>query len=318
MNGLVKFIAIVLAVAASAISVVGLGAIFSGSYWEVVVVASILEASKVSTAAWLHINWGRISLALKSYLSVAVVALMAITSLGIYGFFARAHIEQQVQIATGEASRIPLIDTRIAAEKKKILDLETQIRNLDSSLNAMVEKSKRSRDAEKALRLAKNSNRTDLVAQRDSAQDRILTLETEKSKLQNVVAKHEVEVGPIKYLTNMFLGGVATKEQLEKSVQFLILAIVLVFDPLAIAMLIASAGLKPVVEQVQMPVPAPAPVQTVSPPKKRKASRKKSTPKKKKTVIELDSNDQMKVRAMVDRYKQPGAKVARRYPFVSK
>ena len=134
LNTLARTVAIVLSIAAGTISVVGLANIFSGAYWAVVIVASILEVAKVVTAAWLDHHWKLIRFQLKLYLCIAILVLMGITSLGIYGFFARSHIEQQAQMQTGEVSKIPLVQMKIDQEKQKLTDFDKQIEQLDKSL----------------------------------------------------------------------------------------------------------------------------------------------------------------------------------------
>lgn len=240
MDNVMRCIAIVLSVAAGLISVFGLAAIFSGSYWEVVAVAAILEMSKVVTAAWLHKYWNETSIKLKTYLSIAVVVLMAITALGVYGFFARAHIEQQAALASGEASQIPLVKFNIDNEKSKMADIDAAIAQIDTSLKAMTEKGN-AKDAQRALDGSEKNRkeRKSLVSQKADIQKNIVALELEKIKLENTVKKQEVEVGPLKYLANLYYGN-ANTDQLEKAVRLLILTIVMVFDPLAVAMLLAS------------------------------------------------------------------------------
>lgn len=262
LNYFAKAIAIVLSLAAGTISVFGLAAIFSGAYWEVVIVMSILELAKVVTATWLHKYWTDISYKFKIYLCVAVVVLMAITSMGIYGFFARAHIEQQLKIQTGQQSVIPLLESQINTEKQKIADLDTQLGQIDSSLKAMTDKGKATKDAQRALAETDKQRKTrqSLVDQKDTISKKIISLELEKSNIENQVKKQEAEVGPLKYLANVFYDS-ANTEQLERAVRWLIIVIVIVFDPLAVALLIASSYLPtrqvPVTEQ---PVVQPEPV----------------------------------------------------------
>lgn len=241
LNHIARLVAVLISIAAGTISVIGLAAIFSGAFWAVVIVASILEVAKVVTATWLEQHWKYLGWKLKGYLVSAVVVLMLITSLGIYGFFARAHIEQQIQMTTGETSRLPLIVSKITVERQKLEDLDKQIAQIDNALSAMTEKSKATRDAKSALTESKNQrkSRDELVARKDSIFEGLTTLEAEKSRLENVVKKHEVEVGPLKYLANLYYGE-ANENQLEQAVRFLILTLVFVFDPLAIALFIAA------------------------------------------------------------------------------
>lgn len=241
LNHIARIVAIVISIAAGTISVIGLAAMFSGAFWAVVTVASFLEIAKVVTAAWLEQHWKTIGWKLKSYLVSAVAVLMLITSLGIYGFLARAHIEQQIQMTTGETSRLPLIESKIKVERQKLADLDKQLAQIDNSLSVMTEKSKGTKDARSALAAAdaQRKNRNVLVIDKDKIFVVITDLETEKSRLENTVKKNEVEVGPLKYLAKLYYGE-ASSSNVEQAVQMLILTLVFVFDPLAIALLLAS------------------------------------------------------------------------------
>lgn len=242
LNRMAIFIAVCLSVAAGGISVYGLASIFSGAFGYVIVVASILELAKVITTTWLHKNWNFISRWLKAYFCMAILLLMIITTLGIYGFFSRAHIEQQISLSTGEISRIPLIESKISQSKEKKTEVDRQLSLINDSLSNIVnEKTGRVKNAKTALSESRKqeTRKKELISQRDQINEDILKLETEKNKLQNVLKKQEVEVGPLKYVANLYYGD-ANTAQLENAVRILILVIVIVFDPLALALLIAS------------------------------------------------------------------------------
>jgi len=240
LNGIARFVAISLSIAAGSISVLGLAAIFSGAYWYVIVVASLLEIAKVVTAAWLERNWITVSGKLKTYLVIATTVLMLITSLGIYGFFSRAHLEQQVQLSTGETSQIPLIQSKIDSQKSVAADLDKQISLIDNALSAMTEKGRASDARQALIEAAKQRKERDvLVAKKEEVVNKLIPLQAEKARLENVVKRNEVEVGPLKYIA-AFFGDENSEATLEKAVRYLILVIVAVFDPLAIALLLAS------------------------------------------------------------------------------
>lgn len=240
LNKMAIFIAICLSVCAGVISVYGLAAIFSGAFYQVLAVAAILETSKVITATWLHRYWKVIGNSIKVYLSIAVVVLMAITSLGIYGFFSRAHIEQQVNFAMGEISQLPVLEQKISTEKTRLADIEKQLSFIDNSLSAMLT-AKKTKDARQALVEAdkQKKTRTELTSRKNEILEELTRLETSKIKIETVAKQHEVEVGPLKYLANLYYGD-ASQVQLENAVRILILTIVFVFDPLAISLLIAT------------------------------------------------------------------------------
>lgn len=238
---LARFVAICLSIAAACISVIGLAAIFSGAVLEVSIIAALLESAKVISAVWLHGHWKYISSNIKIYLSVAVIVLMGITSIGIYGFFARAHIKQQVAMETGEVAKIPALEAKIKIEREKIEDAEKQVLQIDSALSAITEKG-RARDAKFALTETKKQreDRNKFLVDKAKSLEVIGGLEAEKAQIDAKVKQYEVEVGPLKYVAALIYGSDATKEQLEHSVRILIMVLVFVFDPLAIALLVAA------------------------------------------------------------------------------
>lgn len=310
LNHIARFVAIIISIAAGAISVIGLAAMFSGAYWAVIVVASLLEIAKVTTATWLEQHWKTLGWKLKSYLVSAVIVLMLITSLGIYGFFARAHIEQQIQMTTGETSRLPLIESKIKVERQKLADLDKQLAQIDNSLSVMTEKSKGTKDARSALNAAQQQrkNRDGLVASKDKLFASISELEMEKSRLENVIKKNEVEVGPLKYLAKLYYGE-ANADNIEQAVQMLILTLIFVFDPLAIALLLASnhtanirngttqlakQAVAPPVNRQSRVIPMPSRVAKIAKPKVPKTRNHRATPilkrpRKKRSALDMTS-----------------------------
>lgn len=110
-------------------SVLGLAAIFAAAKWPIIIMGGVLEVSKLVTASWLYQNWKNIPFFLKTYLTIAVVVLMLITSLGIFGFLSRAHIEQATP--TGDAvAKIERIDSQILRQETTIQSLIGKIDRL--------------------------------------------------------------------------------------------------------------------------------------------------------------------------------------------
>jgi hypothetical protein len=110
-------------------SVLGLAAIFAAAKWPIIIMGGVLEVSKLVTASWLYQNWKNIPFFLKTYLTIAVVVLMLITSLGIFGFLSRAHIEQATP--TGDAvAKIERLDSQILRQETTIQSLIGKIDRL--------------------------------------------------------------------------------------------------------------------------------------------------------------------------------------------
>ena len=100
-------------------SVIGLATIFPGAFWPVVIMGSVLEVGKLVTASWLYRNWKQTRFLLKTYLTIAVVVLSLITSMGIFGFLSKAHLEQNLAEDT-VTQRIEIINSKITSEETYI------------------------------------------------------------------------------------------------------------------------------------------------------------------------------------------------------
>ena len=122
---LIMFSAISLAVVAAYFSIIGLTTIFPGVFWAIVIMGGALEIGKLITAVWLHRNWKNAKLFLKIYLTSAVLILSGITSMGIFGFLSKSHIEQEAG-SFQFVSQIELIDRKIESIESKKLSLDLQ------------------------------------------------------------------------------------------------------------------------------------------------------------------------------------------------
>ena len=115
-------------------SVIGLATIFPGSIKSVIIMGGVLEVGKIVTAIWLHRNWKSSPLLIESYLSFATLTLMAITSMGIFGFLSKAHIEHQTTTEKTVA-KIEVIDNKISRENEYITRQQENINRLKSSMS---------------------------------------------------------------------------------------------------------------------------------------------------------------------------------------
>jgi hypothetical protein len=222
-------------------SVSGLAAIFAGAYYPIIIMGAALEVGKLVTASWLHKNWTTAPKVLKAYLIISVVVLMLITSLGIFGFLSRAHIEQGAPVGDVSA-QIELFDEKISAKRNEIEQARTALKNLDDVVGQFLAKGKDERSVAAANNARKNQqterNKTSKVI--DDAQKEISKLQEQKLPLTKQVRQIESEVGPIKYIAAFMYGDKPNQNLLEKAVTWMILTIIFVFDPLAVLLLIAS------------------------------------------------------------------------------
>ena len=222
-------------------SVSGLAAIFAGAAVPIVIMGASLEIGKLVTASWLHRNWKTAPFMLKSYLMIATLVLMFITSMGIFGFLSRAHVEQGAPVGD-VAAQIELIDEKINAKRSEIDQAKTATKNLDEVVAQFMIKGKDERSVAAANNARKNQQkeRDKLAKDIDSAQKEISKLQEIKLPLTTQIRKIETEVGPIKYIAEFMYGSNADKNMLEKAVTWMIIIIIFVFDPLAVLLLIAG------------------------------------------------------------------------------
>ena len=217
-------------------SIVGLMAIFSASALSIAVMGIVLEIGKLITASWLYQNWKRVPFLLKSYLTIAVIILMFITSMGIFGYLSKAHIDQGS--GTSELYvKVERLDNRIASERKIITRAEKQLSALDSALDKYLELGAVSKGLKK--REDQEQERNALTDNINNAQGRIDKLLDEKSEYKLQINSFEVEVGPLKYISALVYGDEAL-DYIDTAVRAVILILVFVFDPLAVLLIIAA------------------------------------------------------------------------------
>ena len=231
--------AISISAVAALYSLLGLAAIFSAAKLPVLLMGGVLEVSKLVTASWLYNNWNRTPVLLKSYLTVAVVILVFITSMGIFGFLSKAHLDQTIT-AGDNTLEISQIDSRIDRQKKRIVDADTVIAQLDKSVQVLIDFDRiRGKDGAIAVRESQKAERANLNAVIDDAQTEVSTLNNKRLALSKEQLAIEAEVGPLKYIAELIYGDEA-KDHFDEAVRYVILLLIFVFDPLAVLLLIAA------------------------------------------------------------------------------
>jgi hypothetical protein len=204
--------AFLLSAIAAYYSVVGLALIFAGAFWPVVIMGSALEFSKLVTASWLYRNWKSAPFLLRTYLTIAVVILMLITSMGIFGFLAKSHIDSTLDAG---------------ANTVELKTLNQQQKIAEERLNYLLARAKDPSTA---------SNRLDKQIQ--DTQKELTVINKQRLPLLKESNKLTADVGPIKYVADIFFGD--GDGALDKAVRMVIFMIMLVFDPLAVLLLIAG------------------------------------------------------------------------------
>ncbi|MGZ4849826.1 MAG: hypothetical protein ACXV2C_00410 [Candidatus Bathyarchaeia archaeon] len=256
---MINYLALLVALSLSGVSgyysIVGLAAIFSSAFYPVIFMGCVLEAGKLVTASWLYNNWSLAPTLLKCYLTSAVVMLMFITSMGIFGFLSKAHIEQTVQLNSGSADQVKIIQSKIEFENDSIADVNKQIAQIDAAISKLTDKGQASSSLKAAD--AQRKTRNALAQSKQTHIEVISTLNQQKLKLDTDIKRAEAEVGPLKYIAELIYENADTN-QLEKSVRFVIIILVLVFDPLAVILLIAAnVGIRAAKPQILKPILKP-------------------------------------------------------------
>jgi hypothetical protein len=236
-------------------SVVGLTAIFAAAVIPIIIMGGSLEVAKVVTTVWLHRYWDKCKWAMKTYLTGAVIVLAVVTSMGIFGFLSKAHMDQG--IPTGDvAAQISLLDEKIniqkeliKSERENIESARRALSQLDAQVSARLDRGTSEASAERSvqIRAAQRRDRQAYTKEIDEAQVRIeksnatiQSLSLEKAPLATQYRKIEAEVGPIRYIAALIYGDNPDNATLERAVRWVIILLIFVFDPLALMLVIAA------------------------------------------------------------------------------
>ena len=240
LNYLVLLVALALSAVAAYYSIAGLVVLFAAAAVPVMVMASVIEFAKVVATSWLYRNWDTAPRFIKYYLTVAVAILMIITSMGIFGYLSKAHIDQGVP-AGQVMDQLALYDEKIKVEKDNIDASRKAIKQMDEAVDQTLSRSDDEKGASKAasLRRTQQKERAQLAADISKAQANIVSIQTERAPIAAQVRQVTAEVGPLKYVAELFY-DTTDATILDKAVRFVILMIVAVFDPLAIILLVAA------------------------------------------------------------------------------
>jgi hypothetical protein len=222
-------------------SVVGLTAIFSAAVIPIMIMGSALEVGKLVCASWLKANWERAPRFMKVYMTLAVVVLMLITSMGIFGFLSKAHNDQNL-VSGDVQSKIAIYDEKIKTAKENIEADRKQLKQMDDAVDQIMARSDDAKGADKAnaVRKSQQKDRVSLAKDIEINQKTISQLNDESAPIRAENRKVEAEVGPIKYIAAFIYGANPDASLLERAVTWIIIMIVIVFDPLAVIMLLAS------------------------------------------------------------------------------
>jgi hypothetical protein len=222
-------------------SIIGLATIFAGAYWSVVVMATSLELSKVVAASWIYRKWSIAPLLIRIYMIFSVIILVCITSLGIFGYLSKAHVEQTISQGGNNELKIDGLERKIARQQSIITDAETVLTQLDDQVATLIEYDRiRGPSGSIATRQAQAEERETLNENINAAYVRMEELQTELAPLQRSQLELEAEIGPLKYIAELIYGRDRAADYFDTAVRWIIILLVCVFDPLAIVMILAG------------------------------------------------------------------------------
>ena len=229
--------ALSLAVTAAWFAIIGIMTIFAGAPVPALIMGAVIEVGKVVAVSWVYRNWKEPT-KLKYVMLPLIFVAMLLTSMGIFGFLSKAHIQQNAPVGNNTL-KIERLDQRIASEQAKITDAEVVIQQLDDQVKTLIEYDKISGpDGSRAVRAGQQDQRDALSGVIDEAQNKIDTYEDQKLGLKQELQNLELEVGPVKYIAELIYDDPQSK--FESAVRAVIIAFIFVFDPMAIILLMAA------------------------------------------------------------------------------
>jgi hypothetical protein len=226
------FVALSITSVAGYFSILGLMAIFPASPIAVAVMGVVLELAKLVTASWVYRNWKTSNKLLKTYFTIAVCVLSFITSMGVFGYLSKSHIEHST-VGGSAQLKIEQLESKKTSSERRLKNAQTSLDTLDRLTTA--------EDVLDAnfIRNRQKRERASLNKEIEQATADIQVVETDLIPLKTETLKLEAEVGPIKYIAELFYGS-GDDVTVGKAVRMMIIILIFVFDPLAILLIIAA------------------------------------------------------------------------------
>jgi hypothetical protein len=231
------FVALLISGVAEYYSILGLTAIFPAAFWSVVIMGASLGLGKIMATVWLHRNWHRAGWLYKAYLVPAVMALMVLTSMGVFGYLSQAHVSTSSE-GVRSTEQLLLIDERINIQQSVIDRARVDMAQLNAQVDAYRNLGSVSRGVTERRR--QQAERQELQTRLTNAQTNIAQLREQRAPISIELNRVEAKVGPIKYVAAIIYGDNPADNLLERAVRWMIILIVSVFDPLALMLILAA------------------------------------------------------------------------------
>lgn len=217
--------------------------IFSGSFWSIVILASLLEVSKLTVVSWVYRYRHLAGKSFRTYLYSATIVLGFVTSLGIFGYLTRAHVESEATVAQSQLT-LREIDNREQSLRTQRTQLTTELSALTSQANQLVTQlgaAERLTGTTGAVAVQRQTSiRRDALLKELKGLDADISLvQKERIEAQSISAKTTADVGPLRYVAQVIFGR-DDADAIRRSVGWLTALLMVVFDPLAVALLIAA------------------------------------------------------------------------------
>jgi hypothetical protein len=237
---LALFSGLAISLVAEFYSIIGFTAIFAAAQIPVIIMGIVLGIGKIAATLWLKQNWKIAHWLVRTYLLTAIAVLMGVTSMGIFGFLSQAHSDQSL-VSGDVQSKIAVYDEKIKTAKENIDANRKALKQMDEAVDQVMARSSSETGADKAvaIRRAQQKERARLQSEIQAEQKTITSISEERAPIAAEVRKVEAEVGPIKYIAQ-FVYGETDPTILEKAVTWVIIVLIVVFDPLAVILLLAS------------------------------------------------------------------------------
>ena len=237
---LALFSGLFLSLVAEYYSILGLTSIFAAAVIPVVIMGIALGLGKITATLWLKQNWNIAPWTMRGYLFAAIIVLMIVTSMGIFGFLSKAHSDQSL-VSGDVLAKISVYDEKIKTEKENIETNRKALKQMDEAVDQVMGRSTSETGADKAVAIRRSQQKERGRLQQDitQSQQTIATLNEQRAPIAAEVRKVEAEVGPIKYIA-AFVYGETDQTILEKAVTWVIVILIVVFDPMAVILLLAS------------------------------------------------------------------------------
>ena len=234
---------IALSIIAAGYSIIGLAALFAGATTAIYAMGGALEVAKLVIASWLYNNWKNPLLpkSIKYYLTSAVIVLIFITSVGIFGFLSKAHLDQVVP-ESNNALQVQILDEQIEQRQKTINRSQKQLTRMDNLIETQSEESSWFTSSSQRAITERNNQKQERLSLEQTIEEsltKINLLSDKKAGIRTEQLKLEADLGPIKYVAEFIYGDEAVNH-FDKAVRIIIIILIFVFDPVAVLMLISA------------------------------------------------------------------------------